>query len=72
VLETTISNIIKRKHSKSPAKGRNDPNAPPDINIKFNKNLTLHQLKELINEIYSSKAKHNQICLDSNTPMETL
>jgi hypothetical protein len=43
-----------------------------DFNIKLNKTLTLHQLKELINEIYLSKSKHNLICQESNIPMETL
>lgn len=40
--------------------------------IRLNKNLSLHQLREVINEIYASKAKHNSICLETGVPMETL
>ncbi len=77
VLETTISNIIKRKGGKSPAKvglSRIKENAAEmnDLNIKFNKSLSLNQLKEVMAEIYISKAKHNLICLESGTPMETM
>lgn len=68
VLETTISNIIKRRGGKSPAKGglsRIKENAAEitDLNIKFNKSLSLNQLKEVMGEIYISKAKHNLICM---------
>lgn len=63
MLETTINNLIKKKQSRSPAKGKGvEALAESEINIKFNKSLTLNQLKEVINEIYISKAKHNQIC----------
>jgi len=77
VLETTISNIIKRKGGKSPAKvglSRIKENAAEmsDLNIKFNKSLSLNQLKEVMAEIYISKAKHNLICLESGIPMETM
>lgn len=80
ILETTIGNIIKRK-GKSPAKTSTPrklkENAPEtvelsDMPIRFNKALTLNQLKEVINELYLSKNKHNAICLDSGVPMETL
>jgi hypothetical protein len=65
VLETTINNIIKRKQTKSPLKGKlkENPGAETDIALKFNKNLTLNQLKEVIGEIHQSKIKHNSICL---------
>lgn len=79
ILETTINTIIKRK-TKSPAKyianplktKENEALDPSEMSIRFNKNLTLNQLKEVINEIYLSKFKHNSICLDSGVPMETL
>jgi hypothetical protein len=52
-LETTINNIIKRKQpSKSPGKGvkqKENSAGEGELNIKFNKNLTLNQLKEVIN-----------------------
>lgn len=79
ILETTIGNIIKRK-AKSPGKyvanpiklKENEPMDPAEMTIRFNKNLTLNQLKEVIGEIYASKYKHNSICLESGVPMETL
>jgi hypothetical protein len=53
VLETTINNIIKRRQpTKSPGKGgkqKENTAADGELNIKFNKNLTLNQLKEVIN-----------------------
>jgi hypothetical protein len=80
ILETTINNIIKKK-GKSPAKyggstSKSKENGEAldqsDITLRFNKSLTLHQLKEVIAEIYVSKIKHNAICLDSGVAMETL
>jgi hypothetical protein len=81
ILETTINNIIKRK-GKSPAKGagntlKTKENGAEgmdnsDLMIRFNKSLSLYQLKDVITEIYASKNKHNAICADNGVPMETL
>jgi hypothetical protein len=34
--------------------------------------LTLHQLKEIISEVYASKIKHDDKCLRFKNPMETM
>lgn len=72
VLETTINNVMKRR-SRSPInqkyKETNGSSSPEIQEIKFNKTLTLNQLKEVINEIYSSKQKHNSICYETGQQM---
>ncbi|CAD8102390.1 unnamed protein product [Paramecium primaurelia] len=42
---------------------------PQQVNVR---NLTLKQLKDVINEIYESKQKFDQKCTDSKLPRETM
>ncbi|CAG9317864.1 unnamed protein product [Blepharisma stoltei] len=70
------------KHSKSTAEialGGKSPNldrsrtaTPSQQNFSNGKVLSLRQLKEIIDEIYTNKAKFDQKCVDMKLPRETM
>jgi Ca2+-binding EF-hand superfamily protein len=58
---------MKEKFSEPNGKGK-----LPTQPIKSNKILSLKQTKEIIDEIYTSKAKFDQKCVDNKLPRETM
>lgn len=83
MLENALGkNIINRSAGKSISKQEQMSNYKDPIRDKENstlitvknkpKNLTLNQLKEIMNEIYESKMKYNNFCIENKQPLETL
>ena len=48
------------------------PGSSNGASIKVNKVLSLKQIREIIDEIYSSKSKFDQKCVDNQLPRETM
>ena len=43
-----------------------------DLGKIKNKTVTLHQLEEIISEIYTAKKKHDELCTQKEQPLETV
>lgn len=61
----------KIQKSKYKSKKVKDPKLVP-LGILANRVMSLRQLKEIINDIYSQKQKYDKLCASTRMPRETM
>ncbi|KAL0490135.1 hypothetical protein AKO1_009358 [Acrasis kona] len=74
-ISTQVNTSPKQLLQQSMKEKFNDPSTKSKLPlqpIKSNKTLSLRQTKEIIDEIYASKAKFDQKCVDNKLPRETM